>query len=407
MSFDKNYQPASFRNIRFLVETESADRGKKYTIHEYPNSNNRYVEELGTVPATFSIKAIVHGEDAITKRKNLENALEKKGLGLLVHPIYGRINVMALTFSVTSSQTNIGIFTFDIRFSKSLGIITADPDVPTATQVSDKAAETREKLDEKLGDNYQDPTSSYNYTDAKEKTESILKEVNDRINSVVDLSSKGASNFNRKYRSIVNDMTRIISSAQEIRSNITSFYTTALDAPVYVEQLGNAWDNLMDYPLTVPLKSPITIEQAERQQNYLSLTEHMRLTALIGSYESKAHKEYTTDTELVSDRSLLDTKYRLFTTDINNQIDEVSLTSLANDPDVRKLLAELRVIARQVFDEKEKTVFRIVDINPGRGSMALTCFRYYGSLDNIAKLTELNPSINHANFYEIMKALTQ
>lgn len=405
MSFAATHQRASFENVQFLVETESVERGKKYTLHEYPNSDQRYAEELGTSPSIFSITAIVYGEDAINRRLRLESALEKKGMGLLVHPIYGRVRVMALNFSVSSDQTTIGFFTFNIRFARSLENITATPATPTANELSGKANIARNAVNDALERVYAEPRSSFNYNQIIDTTQGVLDEVNDRVRVITDLSSKGASNFNRTYRAFTNGITRIVASAQEMRTNLTDFYAAALDAPVFVEQLGAAFDNLLEYPLTVPVSSPLTVEQSERKQSDLTVVEHMKITSLIGAYESKVHTDYTTDDELTADRKNLDTNYRSLLTDTNNQISEVELTSLANDPEVRSTMADLRVTARKIFDEKEKAVFRIVEINPGRGSMSLTCFRYYGSLDNLTKLTDLNPSISHANFYEIMKAL--
>lgn len=406
MGFDEKYLRAKFENVYFLIESESVERGKKYVLHEFPNSDQRYAEELGSAPPIFPLKAIVHGIDAIERRIRLENALEKKGVGKLVHPIYGEINVMALNFTVSSDQTEIGVFKFDIRFATSLENITASPDTATASEASGKANTARNAVNDALEKVYKTPRSSFNYESIITTTQGVLDEVNDRIRTVVDLSSKGASNFSRTYRAFTNGITRIVSSAQEMRVNLTDFYAAALDAPVFVQQLNAAWDNLLEYPLNINKSTALTREQSERRQSDLVVTEHMKLIALIGSYESKAHMDYTTDTELALDRKLLDTNYRSLMTDSNNQISDVGLNSIANDADVRDSMADLRTTARRVFDNKEKAVFRVVEINPGRSSMALACFRYYGSLDNIAKLTDLNPSISHANFYEVMKALT-
>lgn len=406
MGFEDKYHPASFRKVDFLMESESVRRGKKYTLHEYPNSDVRYVEELGSAPPEFTVRGIVHGADAINQRYRLEIALEKKELGLLVHPIYGKLNVMALDFTVSSDQRNIGVHTFDMKFSQSLENITPTPSAPTASELSGKGKDYRNLIDQKIAEYYNDPSSPYNYNKIIETTRNVLDEVNDKIRVVVDLSSDGAAAFDRSYRSITNGITRIVSSAQDLQDNLSVFYEAAFDAPAFIEQLSAAWDNLLEYPLGLAETAPITREQEERQQNDLTVIEHMKLTALVGSYESKVHKDYDTDDDLTLDRELLNANYRSLFNDTNNQIKELELKSLANDPDIREAMAEIRVTAGKIFDEKEKAVFRITEINPGRISMALTCFRYYGSLDYIDQLIGLNPNVAWANFNEVIKALT-
>lgn len=397
--------PASFDGVPFLYRTESASRGKKVILHEYPNCDYRYVEELGRMPSTFSIEAIIHGKDSKNLRLRLENALENKGLKKLVHPIYGILWVITIDFEVSSNQSEIGQFVFNINFSQSLENVSPEPDTPTASQISNIADKTRSAINLKMGEYYTAPKNKFNFDTITTTVQTTLKSVNDQINKVVDLSSKGAADFNRLYRSVTGGITSMVSSAQIMKQNITSFYAAALDAPVFVEQLSDAWDNLLKEPLSVPSAVSVTPLQAERRQNDFAVLEHMNLMALVGSYEAKAHKEYTTDTDLLADRNLLDSYYRHLTSSQNQAIADIELKSICNEIDIRALLAELRTTARAVFDEKEKAAFKVVDIDPGITSMSLACYRYYGSLEYIEQLSSLNPNVNHANIDTIIKAL--
>lgn len=398
---------AEFEGVSFLCPSDSVDRGKKVVYHEYPNSDVRYIEELGKLPPTFNLTAIIHGPDAINRRFLLEGKLEKEGRGLLVHPIYGRINVVATTFSISSNQTDIGKFVFQIVFSQSRENITPLPQTPTAAEVSSRAELAREKINDALENTYKPPSTVSNFVAAKNTAENIFRAVKGSVDTVADKTAEGAANFSRQYRNVTNNISSIVSSAQEIRQNITTFYAAMLDAPVFVEQLIDAFDNLLEYPLTVATTSTLTNNQFERQQNDIALIEHMKINALIGSYESKSHKDFVTDDNLTIARQALDDYFKELFTQTNNDIERIGFTSIANDPEVIAAISDLRTTARQVFDDKEKVVFRIVDISPGKTSIALATYRYYGNLELIQQMVDLNPNINCANFNSTIKALSQ
>lgn len=405
MGFAKDLQPASYRGVPFLVASESVSRGKKTAVHEYPNTDVRFTEELGKLPPTFQIEAIVHGDDALNQRFRLENALEKNGRGLLIHPIYGRLEVVTLEFSVSSNQTSLGQYSFQISFSKSRANITPTPSASTSSKVSSAAKILRGTLNKKIEDIYKTPTTQFNYESVRDTLLNSLGAARSRINSTVGLSSKGSATFNRVYRSITGNISSTIFSASSLRDSITLFYSSALDSSEFTSQLDSAWSRLVDTPI-VPPGNADTSKHVEREQNNTLIVEHQRLTSLVNSYEAKAYKDYTTEEDLVKDRSFLDQNYRSFLNGANEDIADAGLASIAEDLEVRNQFADLRVVAKDVFDEKEKTVFRIVDIDPGKSSMALTTFRYYGDLALLDQIIGLNTSVNSANFNKAIKSLS-
>ena len=406
MGFYEKLHAVTFRGVTFYVTSESVTRGKKTAIHEYPNSDFRYVEELGKQPPTFSLTALVHGEDFLNKRFRLEQALEESGIGLLNHPIYGKLWVAVLDFTVDTSQTNIGVVNFSINFSQSKRNITPSPTTRTPTAVSSKAVDVRDKIHAAVENKFKEISSAFNYDQISERLGEVLDNVRDNVNLITELSSKGAAEFNRVYNSITNSTAAVLSSAYYLSQNMSLFYDTALDSAVFVSQLAPAWDRIMD--IDIPLVSSTTTpSQKEKEQDKSILSEQMRLIALANAYDSKVNYEYTTEEQLLEARNTLDYYYRLFLNDSYEEIESSDIETIAGDQDVRAEFAELRVIARQVFDEKRKTLFRVINITPGITSMSITSFRYYGNLDYIEDIIDLNPEVNVANFNTTIKALSQ
>ena len=50
---------ASFKGFEFLFLTETTSSGKKTISHEYPNTDKRFVEEVGIIPKKIQMKKIM------------------------------------------------------------------------------------------------------------------------------------------------------------------------------------------------------------------------------------------------------------------------------------------------------------------------------------------------------------
>ncbi len=94
MGWREEIKSASFRGIRFYVDTSEIGFGRRNSLHEYPYKNIPFVEDLGRKAKTFSFNAYLLGDDYIVQRSRLINAVENNGTsGTLIHPTFGNILV--------------------------------------------------------------------------------------------------------------------------------------------------------------------------------------------------------------------------------------------------------------------------------------------------------------------------
>lgn len=107
---------ASFRGKEFYVETGELAGGRRGPVHEYPQRDVGYKEDLGRKTREFTIEGHVLGEDYQTAKDALLSALEENGPGELKHPLYGTRRVAADSFRVRESNAEGGIATFSITF---------------------------------------------------------------------------------------------------------------------------------------------------------------------------------------------------------------------------------------------------------------------------------------------------
>lgn len=426
MSVIEQLQPASFRGTPFLVNAETKTGGKKTVTHEYVGSDKRFTEELGLLPPSFSIEAVIHGSDAVLLRFQLEAALDEPGLGTLVHPFYGAVQVKSTTYSVNSNQTKIGEFRFSINFETSEAIITLGIVGPTRPTVSDNAAAARTALDNALengivGSNVPGYTPDVlSNTSEKIITQVIPTEIDDAVvgansiyDTVFDFTTKTVSavrsrvaSFTRFVSGVRGDMLTIVQQPFEIKNNIKAFYLEAVNIVNTPSDLSDTWERLIDFGFAEVPPAINTIIRRNSENNKSSLNEHTRLTALVNLYEASADKDYTTESEIDKQRNVLNAAYRRLMENFRNDIDTDNFTPLAIDADFKDAITNLRTNTGKVLDQKAQNAFKVVTINPGISSMALTAHRFYGDHDTLDELQALNPTVNHQRFRGNIQAVS-
>ena len=109
-----------FRQARFIVPNSDATFGRRAELHEYPQRDIPWVEDLGRKARQFTIEVFVDGRlggDYLSARDALIAAIEEPGPGTLVHPWYGTLNVaLAEPASVRESTREGGRATFRLTF---------------------------------------------------------------------------------------------------------------------------------------------------------------------------------------------------------------------------------------------------------------------------------------------------
>lgn len=86
-------QNASFRGVPFQVNAADVEVGRRVQVHEYPQRDMPYTEDLGRATRAFTVEAFVVGQDYIAQANALIAAAEQEGPGTLVHPWLGSMQV--------------------------------------------------------------------------------------------------------------------------------------------------------------------------------------------------------------------------------------------------------------------------------------------------------------------------
>lgn len=110
--------PASFRGVQFHVDSNERAGGRRQVKHEFPFKDKPYFDDLGLKGRAFPVEGYVLGDDYLTLRDSLCDALEQSGSGELISPYHGVRNVVVLTYRVRESTDRGGIAFFAIEFEE-------------------------------------------------------------------------------------------------------------------------------------------------------------------------------------------------------------------------------------------------------------------------------------------------
>lgn len=104
-----DFLQCTFRGVPFAVSGSSGQVGRRVATHDYPGHDGVWSEDLGRQGRRWQIAGLLVGPQCYTIRDLLQQAVERKGPGLLIHPSLGILNVCCVNFefSERSGFTNV------------------------------------------------------------------------------------------------------------------------------------------------------------------------------------------------------------------------------------------------------------------------------------------------------------
>lgn len=115
MNWRDRLLPASFRGVGFWIDQAKTPVGRKGQLHEYPQRDLPFFEDLGQQAKTHDLTAFIIGPDCLEQRDKLLKALEQ-GRGELVHPWLGRLQAKVGECDMTHTRQDGGLVTFALKF---------------------------------------------------------------------------------------------------------------------------------------------------------------------------------------------------------------------------------------------------------------------------------------------------
>ena len=143
----------SFRGVQFgIAENRDSEHGRRGALHEFPEQDTPYFQDLGRKARTYTIEAVIYGTNYTTRRDQLISACEKSGSGVLIHPDFGLLRVNVTSMSVRHSKDDGGIVRVSLGFVESGDSLLAgfggSKFAAVATKVSEGITEAKSAFDD-------------------------------------------------------------------------------------------------------------------------------------------------------------------------------------------------------------------------------------------------------------------
>lgn len=404
---------ASWRGVVFSVRSEDLPSGgRKTSLHEFPNSDERFVEDLGQIPQQFTIKAFVHGLDWIERSQALEKALRTPGPGRLVMPTFGAWTVWALPYSKTASQTSVGEIEFSLEFAASRAVAGIAETASTAETVFAKGDIARSSIVTGFIKFFKAPLSVIGISASISDITSAANQAFSTVSTLLNADSLGE--LTGALRSLVGNagglldeplqlaldffgiedgapgLWQIISEGMDAFDSIgalldfansfgnnlaliqSDFDSGSTVSPVFSDPQDPAAPN-------ISLWDPTTADRIDQNLSRTTIVESNRLAALICAYEQAANADYQTIDQIQTIRTQLEDTFAEMM-----RVDAQDVSSVPAQREVRAAMDDLRISALAVLDQKAQSAWLTTEI-VRTGSLtapSLTYLLYAESITN-------------------------
>lgn len=389
-----------FRDVQLRIDSASIDGGRKTAKKEFPNRDTQTIEDLGLRPRVYRLQIVVAPEtsvsDGITRvrqgyfeyRDELIAALEQKGPGQLIHPLYGRIeNIVATTFSLNEDFSDFGRSRISVVFE-----LNSDTGIPkqTNTELSNLignntaiTAAVNTDITENFGvltkfkNNFGDAVDKVNaIIDAAVESTSFLGAAADEINQFNSDIGTLSANVN----SLIIAPASLATSINNLFSNIDGLFGTAENtAKAFIGLFGFGDNDEDDISQT-------TAGRIQRAQNRAVLNGAVNAQALGFAYTNTSQITFETVRDVEEAADELEVQYQRVV--ISGSSDEVIAA-----------VTDMRVVVQQFFDEQKLTAKQIITVDTNRTSARLLSYQYYGESETADQIIDLN-GITDVSFVE-------
>lgn len=399
---------ASWNGAFFFPESARKEAGHDDSFKKIASSDRAIIEQLGrkspvfTIPGTIAARRARDGSTYFTyeeMRDAWEEACDTPGVGVLVHPTRGKIeNLVLRTYSINEDFGSLGEASISMTFGRTdenKVPIVEGPSIPKTAALALAAGDAAQRS---MEENHEiTSTNTGNLEDSVSKVDDeggLLDTFNEGVAKVKSVTAKlqgyqqAVSQFSADVVSVVQDGIAFGDSVRSLYNSVRGLAPSILGS---FETLKNMFDfGDGDTPSAIT-----TAGRAERELNRTTLNNYVQATALAEAMEAAAQIDFGTVEEIDEQAAILDDVY----------------TKFANregfDRDTLAALSTLRVELSTLFAEKKLTAQRVIDVDVERGTPAQLSYRYYGDLENIELIMELNGLRNGDPIEGVIRMLTE
>jgi len=430
-------------NVKFLWEIVRETGGQKTIVHEFVNSNNRFVESLGKLNDTFTISAILAGANYQQELIQLKKVMTTNDEFVFVHPFEGNKNVFPIQYDVTQNDKTLGQATIELELSEVPLPSQGNATEPTSAGITVSSLDGQaDDLTEGFGSSISDILDITKNSNFK-ALEAVLDGAGDAFNTVfttVNAVVGSISTVKNEIDQFTNNITRLMNTPQLLMNSITGVFNSlvelsstseaALDMLSKLFSFGDTVDqtdefgvlgDLIDPLNPIPQVRPDTTTAVTRQKNQNAIKTFMQVSALVNAYVAAAEIDFSgvnavnTDVGIVGTStaataigplgtvesvdavtSLLDDQFNKIVTQIQTG-DPNNDTFIFMDSETLDRLLTLRDDFSVFMERARLAAFDVDTVRTQPQTVQTIAYQYYGDTDKRNLLIGLNTTGNAAD----------
>jgi len=359
MSWQDRKQKASFRGVAFNVDISDLEIGRRVAFYDLPldESGGSMARDMGALSRKHALTAVYCGPNYDLLRNNLIAALEKAGPGELVHPYYGRVQVVIDgPAHVRESTADGGTARIEFTFRK-------HRDQGTPLMGLDTFSDVINAADLALAALNEDYVGSFSVAgvegwvhelnlDALENLTDDIQKINNDIDRLLAIPSKLASDldeFSKELAELINTPQKLINSVQALIASVLNSIDRVADA---IGALLPTSKKAAVIGLGIePIISILTPSRTRQRVNQYASVRAFRGCMIANTAKVAAGLTYSSTQEAISVRNTLIEQFNAFAESdemdsqeaIDDSVDPANLVS-ADGPQIDKVQEQMRAL---------------------------------------------------------------
>jgi prophage DNA circulation protein len=380
-----------FKGIPIRIDSGSVAGGRKTSKKEFPNRDTQTIEDLGLRPRVYNLQIVVAPRTTVAGgvtntqqgyfeyRDTLIAAIEDKGAGELIHPLYGRIeNVVATTFTINEDFSDFGRTRLFVTFE-----ISSDTGIPRQTltalsQLTQANAAVTTTVNADITNNYEVLTKfKNNFGDAADKINEIID------SAIASTSFLGAAEdeineFNSFIGELTADVNSLVVAPASLATSINNLFSNVDGLFGTVENTAKSFQGFFGFGNNDEDDvQTTTAGRIQREQNRAVLNGSMNASALGFAYVNTAQIQFNNVREIEEAAD-----------DLEVQFQRVMVSGSSNE--VIAAVTDMRVIVQQFFDEQKTTAKQITEVHVNTIPARVLSYQYYGESESADDIIGLN-----------------
>jgi prophage DNA circulation protein len=387
-----------FRNIEFFtLKDGDTSGGRKTVTHEYPNSDRRFVEDLGGRKEIYNLELYTDTTSNFNQRDSLKKALNEKGTGKLVHPFFGQKTVTVKGWTLFN---DFGWSRFNVTFEQSDPSVLPQLDSGNKSLLDKLKDQVATLQESRVGEVFDAVGSGFKtFTRGVDKVNDFSKQMLEVSNAVLN-STSAISDLQNTINDTIDNVALLVKTPTELATRISNIFAQfEVIGERTIDQF-NATKGLFGFGEDDSDVKTDTANQRLIISNNNVLNINIRSNALALGYITAVDINYNNNEELEEVVEILENEYQ-------------SLILIVDD-DTLDLLRDLRSQARLVFENLQKTVPNIYTVNLiSQQNIHQIVYNYYGNFanstdfeDKVEQIWTLNEFTNPSKIRGEIKLLT-